>query len=310
MGAGHHHHEHGDHGHHHGHAHGPADPDSARWVIGVGLNLGFCIIEAAAGIFGHSTALLADAGHNLSDVLALALAGGAAWLARRPAKAQRTYGFGKSTVIAALINAIALIFACGVIATEALERFYSPEQPATGVMMVVAGAGIVVNGLIALLFMHGRANDTNVRAAFMHMVADAGVSAGVVVAALAIAFTGWTWIDPAISLVIVGAILGGTVGLLKEAFDLSVDAAPENVDVAEVRAYLVARPGVTSVHDLHVWPLSTTECALTAHLVRPEGGGDDFIKSICEDLQHDFGIGHSTIQVEAESLEDCEGLHA
>lgn len=308
MGAGHDHHH--DHDHHHGHAHGPADPSDARWVIGVGLNLGFCAVEAVAGIIGHSTALLADAGHNLSDVLALALAGGAAWLARRPAAAHRTYGFGKSTVIAALVNAIALIFACGVIATEALNRFYSPESPAAGVMMAVAGAGIVVNGLTALLFMQGRAGDANVRAAFMHMVADTAVSAGVVAAGVAIAFSGWAWIDPAISLVIVGAILGGTVGLLKEAFDLSVDAAPENVDVGEVRAYLEGRPGVTAVHDLHVWPLSTTECALTAHLVRPEGGGDDFIKSICAGLAHDFGIGHATIQVELASLEDCEGLHA
>lgn len=308
MGAGHHHNHDG--GHDHGHAHGPADPNDARWVIGVGLNLGFCIVEAFAGVIGHSTALLADAGHNLSDVLALALAGGAAWLARRPAAGNRTYGFGKSTVVAALVNAIALIFACGVIATEALNRFYDPQSPATGVMIAVAGAGILVNGLTALLFMRGRAGDANVRAAFMHMVADTAVSAGVVAAGVAIVFTGWQWIDPAISLVIVGAILGGTVGLLKEAFDLSVDAAPETVDVGEVRAYLAGRPGVTGVHDLHVWPLSTTECALTAHLVRPEGGSDDFIKAICEGLSHDFGIGHATIQVELTSLEDCEGLHA
>lgn len=307
MGAGHHHHHDHD---HHGHAHDHGDPNDARWVIGVGLNFGFCAVEALAGIVGHSTALLADAGHNLSDVLSLALAGGAAWLARQPAAAHRTYGFGKSTVIAALVNAIALIFACGVIATEALRRFYMPESPATSVMIAVAGAGILVNGLTALLFMQGRGKDANVRAAFMHMVADTAVSAGVVVAGLAIAVTGWTWIDPAISLVIVGAILGGTVGLLKEAFDLAVDAAPDSVDVAAVRAWLAARPGVIDVHDLHVWPMSTTECALTAHLVRPEGGGDDFIKSVCAGLQHEFRIGHATIQVEAASLQDCEGLHA
>lgn len=274
------------------------------------LNLGFCIVEAVFGIIGHSAALLADAGHNLSDVLSLALAGGAVWLARRPAGGHRTYGFGKSTVIAALVNAIALIFASGVIATEAIRRFYEPQAPQTNVMIAVALAGILVNGLTAMLFMAGRGKDANVRAAFLHMVGDAGVSAGVVVTGLVIAVTHWSWIDPAISLVIVGAIVGGTVGLLKEAFDLAVDAAPESIDVAAVRAFLAARPGVTAVHDLHVWPLSTTDCALTAHLVRPEGGGDDFIKSVCAGLQHDFGIGHATIQVEHESLEDCEGLHA
>lgn len=310
MGAGHDHHHHHAHGHHHGHAHGPADPDDARWMVGVGLNFGFCVVEALAGVIGHSTALLADAGHNLSDVLALALAGGAAWLARRPAAGHRTYGFGKTTVLAALTNAIALIFACGLIAAEALHRFYAPQTPQTGVMIAVAGAGIVVNGLTAMLFMHGRHSDTNVKAAFLHMVADAGVSAGVMAAGLAIHFTGLVWIDPAISLIIVGAIMGGTFGLLREAFDLAVDAAPESVDVAAVRAFLCAQPGVTEVHDLHVWPMSTTDVALTAHLVRPTGGGDDFIKTICAGLQHDFGIAHSTLQVEAASLEDCEGLHA
>jgi cobalt-zinc-cadmium efflux system protein len=305
MGAGHQHHDHHGHGHHH---HG--DPDDARWMVGVGLNFGFCAVEALAGLLGHSTALLADAGHNLSDVLALALAGGAAWLARRPAAAHRTYGFGKTTVLAALTNAIALIFACGLIAAEALHRFYAPLAPQTGVMIAVAAAGIVVNGLTALLFMRGRHSDTNVQAAFLHMVADAGVSAGVVAAGLAIRFTGLAWIDPAISLVIVGAIMGGAFGLLKEAFDLAVDAAPESVDVAAVRAFLCAQPGVTEVHDLHVWPMSTTDVALTAHLVRPTGGGDDFIKAICTGLQHQFGIAHATLQVEAASLEDCEGLHA
>ena len=305
MGAGHHHHHHG---HSHGHSHG--EPDDARWMLGVGLNFGFCAVEALAGLIGHSTALLADAGHNLSDVLALALAGGAAWLARRPTAAHRTYGFGKTTVLAALINAIALIFACGLIAAEALRRFYMPQPPQTGVMIAVAAAGILVNGLTALLFMRGRKSDTNVQAAFMHMVADAGVSAGVVAAGFGIAFTGWSWIDPAISLVIVGAIMGGAVGLLKEAFDLAVDAAPESVDVAAVRAYLCGQPGVTSVHDLHVWPMSTTDVALTAHLVRPTGGGDEFIRGICAGLQREFGIGHATLQVEASSLEDCEGLHA
>jgi cobalt-zinc-cadmium efflux system protein len=302
MSGGHSHHHH----HHHGHADGPRD---ARWLIGIGLNVAFVAVEAAAGLLGHSMALLADAGHNLSDVLTLALSGAAAWLARQPSGPQRTYGFGKATVLAALANAVLLIFACGFIASEALGRLTHPAEPATGVMMAVAAAGVLVNGATALLFTRGRQTDVNVRSAFLHMAADAAISAGVVVAGALILITGRSWIDPAVSILILVAILIGTWDVLKEALDLAMDTAPAAVDVAAVRAFLQTCPKVSEVHDLHVWPLSTTETALTAHLVRPGGADDDFLKATAEALHARFGIQHATLQVEAESLAACEALH-
>ncbi len=279
-------------------------------MIGVALNGAFVVVEAVAGILGHSMALLADAGHNLSDVLALAMAGAAAWLARRPSDPRRTYGFGKATVLAALANAVILVFACGFIAREAIGRLASPTAPASGLMIGVALSGVLVNGLTALLFTRGREHDINVRSAFLHMAADAGISAGVAIAGGLIILTGRAWIDPATSLVILVIILFSSWEVLKEAFDLAIDTAPAAVDVAAVRAFLAEWPGVTAVHDLHVWPLSTTETALTAHLVRDGGGDDEFLKSVCRGLQSQFHIGHATVQVEVESLEACEELHA
>ena len=306
----------GGHAHHHGHAHGhhhhhpaPAEGDR-RWLVGVVLNGGFVVLEAVAGIMGHSMALLADAGHNLSDVLALGMAGAAAWLARRPSGPRRTYGFGKATVLAALVNAVVLVFACGFIAREAIGRFAAPAPPASMVMIGVALSGVLINGLTALIFSRGREHDLNVRSAFLHMAADAAISAGVAIAGGVIILTGQAWIDPAASLVIIAIILFGSWGVLKEAFDLAMDTAPAAVDMAAVRAFLAACPGVSAVHDLHVWPLSTTETALTAHLVRAGGGGDDFLKSVCRELESRFHIGHATLQVELESLEACEELHA
>ena len=306
----------GGHAHHHGHAHGhhhhhpaPAEGDR-RWLVGVVLNGGFVVLEAVAGIMGHSMALLADAGHNLSDVLALGMAGAAAWLARRPSGPRRTYGFGKATVLAALVNAVVLVFACGFIAREAIGRFAAPAPPASTVMIGVALSGVLINGLTALIFSRGREHDLNVRSAFLHMAADAAISAGVAIAGGVIILTGQAWIDPAASLVIIAIILFGSWGVLKEAFDLAMDTAPAAVDMAAVRAFLAACPGVSAVHDLHVWPLSTTETALTAHLVRAGGGGDDFLKSVCRELESRFHIGHATLQVELESLEACEELHA
>ena len=306
----------GGHAHHHGHAHGhhhhhapPAEGDR-RWLVGVVLNGGFVVLEAVAGIMGHSMALLADAGHNLSDVLALAMAGAAAWLARRPSGPRRTYGFGKATVLAALVNAVVLVFACGFIAREAIGRFSAPAAPASTVMIAVALSGVLINGLTALIFSRGREHDLNVRSAFLHMAADAAISAGVAIAGGVIILTGQAWIDPAASLVIIAIILAGSWGVLKEAFDLAMDTAPAAVDMAAVRAFLADCPGVSAVHDLHVWPLSTTETALTAHLVRADGGGDDFLKGVCRELEARFHIGHATLQVELESLEACEELHA
>jgi cobalt-zinc-cadmium efflux system protein len=302
-----HDHRHHHHGHAH-HAHAPAG--DSRWLIGIVLNGAFVVAEVVAGLIGRSMALLADAGHNLSDVMSLALAGAAAWLATRPSAPQRTYGFGKATVLAALANAVMVVFACGFIASEAIARLRTPAPPATGLMMGVAAAGVLINGLTAALFTRGRAEDANVRSAFTHMAADTAISAGVVAAGAAIMLTGRYWIDPAASLMIVVLILAGSWGVLKEAFDLAMDAAPASVDVAAVRAFLQTCPGVSDVHDLHVWPLSTTETALTAHLVRSSGGDDVFLKGVCQQLHARFGVGHATLQIEVESLAGCEELHA
>lgn len=287
-----------DHGHSHaGHAH-VSPPQDWRYGVGMALNLGFVAVEAGYGVFANSTALLADAGHNLSDVLGLALAGGAAWLARRPGSARRTYGFGRATILAALANAAVLLLACGAIVWEAVRRFQQPEgvQPTT--VMVVAAIGIVINAATAALFLAGRKHDVNVRGAFLHMAADAGVSAGVVVAGALIAFTGRTWIDPVTSLAIVAVVVAGTWGLLRESLDLAMDTAPAGLDVAELRTLLAAQPGVAEVHDLHVWNTSTTETALTAHLVRPGGSDDAFLATALAAIRDRFGIEHVTIQIE------------
>ena len=296
--------------HHHDHHHAPAGAGGdRRWLIGIGLNLAFVAVEVVAGLHGRSTALLADAGHNLSDVLTLVLAGAAAWLASRPPSARRTYGFGKATVWAALINAGLLVFVCGALAREAIGRFGAPSAPLPGLMMAVAGAGVLVNGLTAFMFSKGRGDDVNVRSAFQHMAADTAISAGVVVAGALIAFTGQAWIDPAASLAILAIILFGSWGLLKEAFDLAMDTAPAQLDVGAVRAFLETSPQVTEVHDLHVWPLSARETALTAHLVRPCGSEDGFVKATAQALHDRFGIRHATLQIECERLVECEDLH-
>lgn len=298
-----------DHDHDHaGHAHSP--PGDWRFVVGIGLNSAFVAVEAAAGWAAHSTALIADAGHNLSDVLSLALAGGAAWLGRRAASgAHRTYGFAKASVLAALLNALVLVFACGAIVIETLRRFAEPQPVEPGLVMAVAAVGVAINTATALLFMGGRRSDVNVRGAFLHMAADAGVSAGVIVAGGLIALTGAVWIDPVVSLVIVAVVLIGTWGLLRESVDLALDSAPRAIDVDEVRACLAGCPGVTGVHDLHVWALSTTDAAITAHLVRPGGSDDAFLEAAQKTLVHRFGLVHATLQVEQRDLADCADLH-
>ena len=298
-------HAHDSHAHHGaGHAHSPQDFGRA-FAIGIGLNIAFVAIEFAYGLLANSMALVADAGHNLSDVLGLVVAWIAAVLSKRPPSERYTYGLGGSSILAALFNAVLLLVAVGAIALEAIQRLLHPEPVAEVTVMMVAGIGIVINGLTAWLFASGRKGDLNIRGAFLHMVADAAVSAGVVVAALVVLLTGWTWLDPLTSLVIVGVIVWGTWSLLRDSLAMSVSAVPNHIDPQAVRQYLEARTGVTQVHDLHIWPMSTTETALTAHLVVPAGHpGDPFLLSTATELRHRFGIGHSTLQIEI-SAEAC-----
>jgi cobalt-zinc-cadmium efflux system protein len=298
-------HDHGSHSHAHGgHSHAPKDFGRA-FAIGVGLNFAFVLVEVGAGLWSGSLALLADAGHNLSDVLSLLLAWGATVLARSAPTSRRTYGLRKATILASLANAVLLLVAVGVIVSEAIHRFSSPADIATAPVMIVAAIGVVINTATALMFMKGH-DDLNIRGAFMHMAADAGVSLAVVVGAGLIAVTGLLWIDPALSLLIAAVIVIGTWSLLRDSVDLALDAAPKGVDVEAVRAWLTSRPGVTEVHDLHIWAMSTTETALTAHLTRPiNDDGDDFLHATCEALVHRFGIGHTTLQVEVGCAEPC-----
>lgn len=309
------HHDHG-HDHHHGghkdHHHGPgghshAPKDFGRaFAIGAGLNIAFVVAEAGAGLFTGSLALLADAGHNLSDVLGLLMAWGAVVIARKAPAGRRTYGLGKSTILASLANAGLLLLAVGGITWEAVRRFGSPQDIAPGPVIIVAAIGVVINTATALMFMRGQ-EDLNVKGAFLHMAADAAVSLGVVIAAI-ILWTqpGWTWIDPMISLVIAGVIVAGTWGLLRDSLDLALDAAPRGIDPDKVKTWLAGRPGVTEVHDLHIWAMSTSETALTAHLTRPDNTDpDQFLDELCHDLVHDFGIGHATLQLETGHRGPC-----
>jgi cobalt-zinc-cadmium efflux system protein len=296
--ADHHHgHDHG-HSHGHGHSHAPSNFDRA-FAIGVVLNTGFVAVEAVYGVLAHSLALLADAGHNLSDVAGLLLAWGAAWLSRRVPTAKRTYGYGRTTILAALANAVLLLVAIGAIAWEAVHRFQAPEAVRSGEVIAVASVGIVINLATALMFMRGGKSDINIRGAFLHMAADAEVSAGVVVAGLVIAYTGWLWLDPAVSLAIVAVIAVGTWGLLRDSALLAVDSVPPHIDAGEVERCLRALTGVADVHDLHIWPLSTTSTALTVHLVCDHDRIDDAATAaITQTLKARFGIAHATIQFE------------
>jgi cobalt-zinc-cadmium efflux system protein len=284
--------------HDHAHHHAPTDFGRA-FAIGIALNLGFVIVEAIYGGIAHSLALIADAGHNLSDVLGLALAWGASILVRRLPTKRRTYGLRRTSILAALINALFLLIAIGAIAWEAIRRLQHPEPVASGVVMGVAAIGILINGITAWLFMSGRKGDLNIRGAFLHMAADAVVSLGVVLAALAMRYTGWLWLDPAVSLAIVVVIAVGTWGLLRDSVNLALDAVPQGIDPDEVEAYLSALPGVAAVHDLHIWGMSTTEAALTVHLVTPDVSVDDaLLARINKDMHGRFGIEHTTIQFE------------
>jgi cobalt-zinc-cadmium efflux system protein len=308
--AGHDHHDHDhdhDHGHGgHGHHHHHAEPGDPRFGLAILINLAIVVMEASAGFVANSTALVADAGHNLSDVLGLVLAGGAMWLARRPATGQRTYGFGKATVLAALANGVILMFVSGAIVLEAVQRLMRPEPVQSGLVMLIAAVGVVANAATALLFMRGCKTDLNQRGAFLHMAGDALVSLGVIVSGALIAATHWTWIDPLTSLGVVAVIAIGTWGLLRESVDMALDAAPAGADVPQIQAFLAQCPGVTDVHDLHVWSMSTTEMALTAHLVRPGRDGEDsFRGQVAQALERRFGVRHATLQIERSRGEHC-----
>jgi cobalt-zinc-cadmium efflux system protein len=285
----------------HNHDHGPANYNSA-FAIGIGLNLLYVAVEAGYGFLTGSLALVADAGHNLSDVIGLVLAWVAAVLSTRVPTPKRTYGMRRSSILAALANALLLLIAIGAIAWEAVRRLSSPEPIPANTVMIVAGIGIAINAGTAMLFMRGREGDINIKGAYLHMAADALVSVGVVVAGLLMKLTGQFWIDPVTSLVVVVVIAWGTWGLLTQSFNLAMDAVPEGIDSEEVRTYLESIDGVASVHDLHIWAMSTTETALTVHLVAPAGFSDQMLKGTCNELHDRFGIEHPTIQVETGSM--------
>lgn len=269
------------------------------FAIGIALNIAFVAVEVICGLLADSLALLADAAHNFSDVVGLVLAWGASALALRPPSARFTYGLRGSTILAALANAMLLLVVTGGIAWEAVLRFRSPAVPNETLMIWVALAGILINGVTAWLFMADRKSDLNVRGAYLHMAADAGVSLGVAVAGVGILWTGWQWLDPAAGLLIVAVIFAGTWSLLRDSVKLALHAAPESVDPADVRRYLTALQGVAEVHDLHIWAMSTTETALTAHLVIPTGHpGDDYLADVVHEIEHKFNIGHATLQIE------------
>ncbi|MGB5961325.1 MAG: cation diffusion facilitator family transporter [Coleofasciculaceae cyanobacterium] len=282
----------------HGHSHAPANYNRA-FIIGIILNVGFILVEAGFGFLTNSLALLADAGHNLSDVLGLILAFGASWLTRRRPTARYTYGLRRSSIMAALFNACFLLVAMGAIALESIQRLNNPTPISGNIVIGVALVGVVINGVTAWLFMSGREQDLNIKGAFLHMAADALVSAGVVLAGIAILTTGWLWFDPVVSLIIVVVIVVGTWNLLRDSLSLALDAVPEGIEPQAVRTYLSELSGVVEVHDLHIWAMSTTETALTAHLVMLTGNpGDAFLSRISMELHDNFGIEHSTIQIE------------
>lgn len=302
------HHDHGHrhdhkhaHGHGHAHVHAPADFGRA-FAVGIVLNVGFVAVEAAYGFLANSMALLADAGHNLSDVLGLVVAWSAAALARRAPSERFTFGLRGASILSALFNAIILLVAVGAIAWESVQRLQAPEPIAGGTVMAVAAVGIAINGFTAWLFASGWRADLNIRGAYLHMAADALISAGVVVAGAISMATGWQWIDPVASLAIVAAIVWGTWSLLRDSVALTLGGVPAGVDAAAVRELIAARPGVAGLHDLHIWATSTTQTALSVHLVMPGGHpGDRFLADLAGTLKANHAIAHATVQIETDA---------
>lgn len=292
----------------HGHTHqqGTSQNYGKAFAIGIGLNIVFVAIEIGYGLMANSSALLADAGHNASDVLSLVFAWTAAWLATIKPKGKYTYGYRKTTILVSILNALLLFAAIAAIGWDAVGKLKNPEPVAGNQVMIVAGIGVVINTLTALLFMKGQKDDLNIKGAFLHMAADAGVSLGVVLAGLLINLTGKQWIDPVTSFVIIIVILWGTWRLFADSIDLALDAVPKHINITKVRDFLLSRDGVIDIHDLHIWAMSTNQVALTVHLIMPKSQDDKFIGDLQEELRHKFGINHTTFQIENDTIEnDC-----
>ncbi|WP_372936098.1 cation diffusion facilitator family transporter [Mariniphaga sediminis] len=287
----------------HTHEHTHQISHGKAFALGIGLNIVFVVVEIVYGLLANSSALLADAGHNASDVLGLAFAWTAAWLATLRPRGKYTYGLRKTTILVSILNALLLFGAVVAIGWDAVGKLQNPQPVGGKQVMIVAGIGVVVNSLTALLFIRGQKEDLNIRGAFLHMAADAGVSLGVVLAGLLISLTGKTWIDPVVSFVIIAVILWGTWRLFSDSVNLALDAVPKNIDIEKVRLYIESKNGVQNLHDLHVWAISTTQVALTAHLVMPGGNDDDFISQLQDDLKKKFNIRHTTFQIENENLQ-------
>ncbi|MBG0782408.1 MAG: cation transporter [Bacteroidales bacterium] len=287
----------------HAHEHTTQKSYGKAFALGIGLNLIFIVVEVIYGLIANSSALLADAGHNASDVLGLVFAWTAMWLASIKPKGKYTYGLRKTTILVSILNALLLFGAVIAIGWDAVGKFKNPEPVAGSQVMIVAAIGVVINTLTALLFMKGQKDDLNIKGAFLHMAADAGVSLGVVVAGLLINLTGIQWIDPVMSFIIILVILWGTWRLFTDSLDLALDAVPKHINLEKVREFLLTQKGVENIHDLHIWAMSTTKVALTAHLIMPEGFSDKFISELQQKLEHEFGIGHTTLQIENEQIE-------
>lgn len=301
-----HSHHHHDHNHGHGHSHAPKNFTKA-FAVGIVLNIGFVFFEFAYGYLSNSLALIADAGHNLSDVFGLVLAWSAAWLATKKPSSRFTYGFGHSSILAALVNALTLLIVVGAIAWEAKDRIQHPVPSSSATMIAVASVGIFINGITAWLFVSGKKSDLNIRGAYLHMLSDALVSFGVVISGIIIFYTGWNWLDPAVSIGIGAVIVYSTWGLLRDSFALALGAVPNDIEIQKLKQFLSTLSGVSSIHDLHVWAMSTQEIALTVHLVIPSGHpGDVFLAEASSNLEKQFKINHATIQIEiGDSKQSC-----
>ncbi|MCF6358135.1 MAG: cation diffusion facilitator family transporter, partial [Draconibacterium sp.] len=282
----------------HSHEHTNLNTYGKAFSIGIGLNILFVAVEIFYGLMANSSALLADAGHNASDVLSLIFAWMAIWLATKKPKGKYTYGLRKTTILVSILNALLLFGAVAAIAWNAIGKFKNPEPVAGTQVMIVAGIGVIINTITALLFMKGQKHDLNIKGAFLHMAADAGVSLGVVIAGLLINITEIQWIDPAMSLLIILVILWGTWRLFTDSIDLALDAVPKNIKLENVRTFLLSQNGVEDIHDLHIWAMSTTQVALTAHLVMQQSYENQFMPNLQEKLKHNFGIDHTTLQIE------------